>query len=136
MTGRVSQQAEQEARWDRVSRNRNGRNRLPTKRLKMSVTAMAVPSFLIGLLPGYETLGLLAPLALILLRMIQGFSVGDEYISTFLVMFVYMVPIGRKLFSNLHWSGCRHRDVTTKGRGGFLAENSVRCGVQPQYRLI
>jgi MFS transporter, MHS family, proline/betaine transporter len=46
--------------------------------LKISVTAMAVPTFLIGLLPGYETLGLAAPIALILLRMIQGLSVGGE----------------------------------------------------------
>jgi MHS family proline/betaine transporter-like MFS transporter len=35
--------------------------------LTVSVTAMAVPTFLMGLLPGYETLGLLAPLALVLL---------------------------------------------------------------------
>jgi MFS transporter, MHS family, proline/betaine transporter len=54
--------------------------------LKVSVTAMAVPTFLIGLLPGYETLGLLAPVALILLRMIQGFSVGGEYISSMVFM--------------------------------------------------
>jgi MHS family proline/betaine transporter-like MFS transporter len=33
---------------------------------------MAVPTFLMGLLPGYETLGLLAPVALVLLRAIQG----------------------------------------------------------------
>ena len=50
--------------------------------LTVSVTAMAVPTFLIGLLPGYETLGLLAPLALILLRMVQGLSVGGEYTSS------------------------------------------------------
>ena len=48
----------------------------------VTVTAMAVPNFLIGLLPGYETLGLLAPLELILLRMVQGLSVGGEYTSS------------------------------------------------------
>jgi MFS transporter, MHS family, proline/betaine transporter len=50
--------------------------------LTVSVTAMAVPTFLMGLLPGYETLGLLAPLALVLLRMVQGLSVGGEYTSS------------------------------------------------------
>ena len=54
--------------------------------LNVSVTAMAVPTFLIGLLPGYETLGLLAPIALILLRVIQGLSVGGEYISSMVFM--------------------------------------------------
>src|SRR5438309_11820020 len=32
--------------------------------LTLSVAAMAIPTFLIGLLPGYATLGLMAPVAL------------------------------------------------------------------------
>ena len=40
--------------------------------LTFSVAAMAIPTFLIGLLPGYATLGLMAPIALTLLRMMQG----------------------------------------------------------------
>jgi MHS family proline/betaine transporter-like MFS transporter len=50
--------------------------------LAFSVTAMAIPTFLIGVLPGYSTLGLLAPGALILLRMVQGLSVGGEYTTS------------------------------------------------------
>src|SRR5262249_3754881 len=42
--------------------------------LTFSVAAMAIPTFLIGLLPGYATLGLLAPIALTFLRMVQGLS--------------------------------------------------------------
>jgi MHS family proline/betaine transporter-like MFS transporter len=41
--------------------------------LTFSVTAMAIPTFLIGLLPGYQTIGLLAPIGLTLLRVVQGF---------------------------------------------------------------
>jgi MFS transporter, MHS family, proline/betaine transporter len=63
--------------------------------LNVSVTAMAVPTFLIGLLPGYETLGLLAPVALILLRTIQGLSVGGEYISS-MVFMVERAPVGHR----------------------------------------
>jgi MHS family proline/betaine transporter-like MFS transporter len=47
--------------------------------LIFSVGAMAIPTFLIGVLPGYATLGVLAPIALTLLRVVQGISVGGEY---------------------------------------------------------
>lgn len=40
---------------------------------------MAVPTFLIGLLPPFETIGILAPIALIALRVVQGFCTGGEY---------------------------------------------------------
>jgi MHS family proline/betaine transporter-like MFS transporter len=63
--------------------------------LNVSVTLMAVPTFLIGVLPGYETLGLLAPVALILLRTIQGLSVGGEYISS-MVFTVEAAPVGHR----------------------------------------
>jgi MHS family proline/betaine transporter-like MFS transporter len=46
--------------------------------LIISVLAMAVPSFVVGLLPTYASIGVFAPILLILLRMIQGISVGGE----------------------------------------------------------
>ena len=50
--------------------------------LTFSVAAMAIPTFLMGLLPGYQTIGLLAPIGLTLLRIVQGLSVGGEYTSS------------------------------------------------------
>jgi MFS transporter, MHS family, proline/betaine transporter len=44
--------------------------------LTFSVAAMAISTFLIGLLPGYRTIGVLAPVGLTLLRVVQGLSVG------------------------------------------------------------
>jgi MFS transporter, MHS family, proline/betaine transporter len=46
--------------------------------LIISVVAMAVPSFAIGLLPTYASGGRLAPALLTLLRMVQGVSIGGE----------------------------------------------------------
>jgi MFS transporter, MHS family, proline/betaine transporter len=46
--------------------------------LTMSVLAMAIPTFLIGMLPGYATLGPVAAVLLVVLRMIQGLSVGGS----------------------------------------------------------
>src|SRR6187401_1251118 len=47
--------------------------------LTFSVAAMTIPTFLIGILPGYATLGVLAPILLTLLRIVQGLAVGGEY---------------------------------------------------------
>jgi MFS transporter, MHS family, proline/betaine transporter len=63
--------------------------------LTFSVAAMAVPTFLIGLLPGYQTIGLLAPVGLTLLRVVQGLSVGGEYTSS-MVFLVERAPEGRR----------------------------------------
>jgi MHS family proline/betaine transporter-like MFS transporter len=52
-----------------------------------SVLAMAVPSFCIGLLPSEATIGLAAPVLLLVFRLMQGLAVGGEYMasSVFLV---------------------------------------------------
>jgi MHS family proline/betaine transporter-like MFS transporter len=50
--------------------------------LTISVLAMAIPTFLIGILPGYTTLGPTAAVLLVILRMIQGLSVGGEYTTS------------------------------------------------------
>ena len=63
--------------------------------LTFSVTAMAIPTFLVGILPGYQVLGMVAPVALTLLRMIQGLSVGGEY-TTSIVFMVENAPPGRR----------------------------------------
>jgi MHS family proline/betaine transporter-like MFS transporter len=47
--------------------------------LSITVLLMAGATTLIGLLPTYQTLGLLAPLLLALARCLQGFSAGGEY---------------------------------------------------------
>jgi MFS transporter, MHS family, proline/betaine transporter len=47
-----------------------------------SVLAMAFPSFMIGVLPSTETIGLLAPILLLLFRLLQGVAVGGEYMAS------------------------------------------------------
>lgn len=57
------------------------------KTLSLTILTMAGATSAIGLLPGYDTAGAAAPLALILARLVQGFAVGGEYggASTFVV---------------------------------------------------
>src|SRR5947207_7559944 len=63
--------------------------------LTFSVSAMALPTFLVGVLPGYEVLGVMAPILLTVLRMIQGLSVGGEY-TTSIVFMVEQAPPGQR----------------------------------------
>ncbi len=49
------------------------------KMLVLTMSLMGVASFLIGLLPTYGQVGWLAPAGLVLLRVVQGISVGGEW---------------------------------------------------------
>ncbi|HST35168.1 MAG TPA: MFS transporter [Allosphingosinicella sp.] len=55
--------------------DRIGRKKL----LMLSLVLMGVATVLIGLLPTYEAIGIWAPVALIVLRLVQGFAVGGEW---------------------------------------------------------
>ena len=87
--------------------------------LTFSVAAMAIPTFLIGLLPGYGTLGLAAPIALTLLRMVQGLSVGGEYTSS-MVFLVEHAPDGRR--------GVMGAMASCGATGGILLGSAVGAG--------
>ncbi|MEU2923931.1 MFS transporter [Streptomyces sp. NPDC007251] len=49
------------------------------KVLATTMILMAVGTFAIGVIPGYGTIGIAAPVLLLLARMVQGFSTGGEY---------------------------------------------------------
>jgi MHS family proline/betaine transporter-like MFS transporter len=73
--------------------------------LTFSVAAMAIPTFLIGLLPGYQTIGLLAPIGLTVLRIVQGLSVGGEYTSSMVFLVEHAREGRRGLMGALAASG-------------------------------
>jgi MHS family alpha-ketoglutarate permease-like MFS transporter len=52
----------------------------------VSMGAMGVASFVIALTPGYETIGVFAPILLVLARIAQGLCIGGEYaaVATYL----------------------------------------------------
>lgn len=55
--------------------DRIGRHRV----LALVILLMSAATLIIGVLPTYDTIGLAAPLLLLLLRCLQGFSAGGEY---------------------------------------------------------
>ncbi len=52
----------------------------------LSVIAMAIPTVMIGFMPTYQSIGIAAPIMIVLLRIIQGLSVGGEYTSSLIFL--------------------------------------------------
>lgn len=67
------------------------------KMLVISLTGMGAATFLMGLTPDFATIGVLAPLLLVVLRLAQGFCVGGEWGGAVL-MAVEHAPAGRRGF--------------------------------------
>ncbi|MGH8779186.1 glycine betaine/L-proline transporter ProP [Paraburkholderia sp.] len=65
--------------------DRIGRQRV----LAMTMIMMACGTFAIGLIPSYDSIGILAPVLLLVARLVQGFSTGGEYggAATFIAEF-------------------------------------------------
>ncbi|RQS71230.1 proline/glycine betaine transporter ProP [Burkholderia sp. Bp8963] len=65
--------------------DRIGRQRV----LAMTMIMMAVGTFAIGLIPSYASIGIMAPVLLLVARLVQGFSTGGEYggAATFIAEF-------------------------------------------------
>lgn len=73
---------------------------------------MAIPSALVGLLPTYRDVGLLAPVRLIALRMFQGLSAGGEYTGSAIFLIEHAAPGRRALTGSA---------ILVGGGAGFLA---------------
>ena len=89
--------------------------------LTFSVTAMALPTVLVGVLPGYATLGIMAPVLLTLLRMMQGLSVGGESATAYTFM-IEQAPVHRQgLVAAIVASGNHVGMLLGSGSGAILA---------------
>ena len=78
--------------------------------LVIGILTMAIPTAGIGLLPSYATIGLAAPIILVIIRLIQGFALGGEF------------------------SGCiayivEHAGITQRGLAGSAAFASMCIGM-------
>jgi len=68
--------------------------------LTLSIALMGGATLLIGLLPGYERIGVAAPLLLVFLRVVQGFSLGGEFTGSMVYTTELASPVWRGLVSS------------------------------------
>ena len=68
--------------------------------LTLSIALMAGATFVIGLLPTYATIGVAAPLLLVAMRLVQGFSVGGEFTGSMVYTTEAASPLARGLISS------------------------------------
>ena len=71
--------------------------------LTLSVTLMCTGSLIIGLTPGYATIGLAAPALLLFARLLQGLSVGGEYGSSATYLSEMAEPHRRGFWSSFQY---------------------------------
>ena len=89
--------------------------------LSFSVAAMAVPTFLVGVLPNYEAIGVTAPILLTLLRMIQGLSVGGECTTSFTFLVENAAPGRAGLTGAIAMSGANIGLFAGSAAGAIMA---------------
>jgi MFS family permease len=68
--------------------------------LLLTILLMAIGTVLIGVLPGFETIGYLAPLLLVVARLLQGFSAGGEWGSSTAFIVEWAPPAERGYYGS------------------------------------
>jgi MFS transporter, MHS family, proline/betaine transporter len=105
--------------------DRIGRQRV----LALVILLMSASTFAIGLVPNYDTIGVLAPILLLFLRCLQGFSAGGEYGSGACFLAEYASDKNRGfVVSFLVWSvvvGFLLGSMTVTGLEAVLSESAM-----------
>lgn len=95
--------------------------------LLASIALMAIPTFLMGLLPTYASIGLAAPVLLVFLRMLQGIAVGGEFTSSIVFLAENAPPGRRGFFASFSMFG-----ATAGTMLGSLVGGALRDTLTPQ----
>jgi MHS family proline/betaine transporter-like MFS transporter len=88
---------------------------------KLADKTPLVPYFLVGLLPGYDTIGIMAPVLLTALRMIQGLAVAGECTTSFTFMIEHAPAHRRGLVGAVASSSATVGMLLGSGGGTFMA---------------
>lgn len=75
------------------------------KMLTITMLLMSIPTMCIGLLPTYEQIGILAPILLITLRILQGIALGGEFGGSCVYLYESVPQEKRGFFGSLALTG-------------------------------
>jgi MHS family proline/betaine transporter-like MFS transporter len=92
------------------------------KALTVSIIMMAVSTTAIGLLPTYAQIGILAPVLLVLLKLIQGLSVGGEYTTSVSFIVEHAPEDKRGLFGSVAILGAVAGILLGSASGAFITK--------------
>lgn len=70
------------------------------KTLKLTIWFMSIPTMLIGLMPTYSTLGIMTPVIIALLRLLQGVAMGGEFTGSIIYLYEASPTKRHGLFSS------------------------------------
>jgi MFS family permease len=105
--------------------DRFGRKRV----LLLTVTMMGVSTFLVGCLPTYADIGILAPVLLVMLRLLQGFSASGEQAGGNALCLEHAPERRRALYTSFTLSGTQ---------SGLIIATAVwlPIGAMPEHQLL
>ena len=88
--------------------------------LTLSISLIGGSTLVLGLLPTYEQIGLAAPLLLMAMRMIQGFSLGGEFTGSMVYTTELSSPLMRGLVSSSTAAGVTLGFIMGAATGGLI----------------
>ncbi len=108
--------------------DRNGRK----KGLTLTISMMAAAALVIAVIPTYATIGIAAPLLLLLARLVQGFSAGGEFgsSSSFLVE---SAASGRRAFAGSWQQVSVGAGVLIASGTGYVLTSTLSEGAMASY---
>ncbi len=92
--------------------------------MTLTIGLMALGSAMIAILPGYSTIGVAAPILLVLARLVQGFAVGGEMGPSTMFM-VEAAPPGRRIFYASWQLASQNLGALAYGLIGFLLASAL-----------
>ena len=93
------------------------------KALGLSILYMGIPTVIIGVLPGYETLGLLSPIILVAARLAQGLCAGGEFNGAIVFALEHTEKKSPGLVGGLIISSCLLGSILATGAAALVTSD-------------